>query len=139
MPEYDNSRRRRLALLCPEVRLKHISDRSCKCILRAAALKGDSYLLTYTHILLQAGPILRGVSMAATADAADDRSPLIQALTWFLLLAGFFSICARIVTKYFLRRVMEWDDKLILAAEVGSIFSPSLSSLLPPTLSPLYR
>ncbi|KAK7914454.1 hypothetical protein PG985_012157 [Apiospora marii] len=68
--------------------------------------------------------------MAATADAADDRSPLIQALTWFLLLAGFFSICARIVTKYFLRRAMEWDDKLMLGAEVGSIFSCFLIRLL---------
>ncbi|KAK8122133.1 hypothetical protein PG984_010803 [Apiospora sp. TS-2023a] len=69
--------------------------------------------------------------MAATADAADDRSPLIQALTWFLLLAGFFSICARIVTKYFLRRVMEWDDKLMLAAEaslIGQAVAVSISA-----------
>ncbi|KAK8072191.1 hypothetical protein PG996_005539 [Apiospora saccharicola] len=69
--------------------------------------------------------------MAATADTADDRSPLIQALTWFLLLAGFFSICARIVTKYFLRRVMEWDDKLMLAAEaslIGQAVAVSISA-----------
>ncbi|KAK8008863.1 hypothetical protein PG991_011414 [Apiospora marii] len=64
--------------------------------------------------------------MAATADAADDRSPLIQALTWFLLLAGFFSICARIVTKYFLRRAMEWDDKLMLGAEADYAGTPLL-------------
>ena len=56
--------------------------------------------------------------MPTTISAADDRSSLIQALTWFLFLAGFFSICARILTKYFLGRGMFWDDRLILAAEV---------------------
>ncbi|KAK8123972.1 hypothetical protein PG999_003890 [Apiospora kogelbergensis] len=69
--------------------------------------------------------------MPTTISAADDRSSLIQALTWFLFLAGFFSICARILTKYFLGRGMFWDDRLILAAEaslVGQAIAVSTSA-----------
>jgi hypothetical protein len=55
-------------------------------------------------------------------DLTGDRSPLVQILTWFLLLVGFFSICARLLTKYVIRRSIEWDDKLIIGSEIILLF-----------------
>lgn len=56
--------------------------------------------------------------MALASNADEDKSPLIQILTWFLFLVGVFSLCARFVSKLFLSSHISRDDWLALAAQV---------------------
>lgn len=60
--------------------------------------------------------------MSPDFDETEDRSALVQILTWFLLLVGFFSICGRLLSKYVVRWTLKWDDWLIMAAELALLF-----------------
>ncbi|KAI0202610.1 hypothetical protein F4808DRAFT_420768 [Astrocystis sublimbata] len=46
-----------------------------------------------------------------------DQSTVFQILLWFLFIVAFFSLAARLGTKYAMTRRLNWDDSIMLAAQ----------------------
>ncbi|KAI8955180.1 hypothetical protein F4801DRAFT_377749 [Xylaria longipes] len=47
----------------------------------------------------------------------NDQSTVFQILLWFLFIVAFFSLTARLGTKYAMTRMLNWDDWILLAAQ----------------------
>ncbi|KAJ0122160.1 hypothetical protein N8I77_011993 [Diaporthe amygdali] len=51
----------------------------------------------------------------------ENASAVTNVLVWFLFLTNFFSVCARLGTRYFVSKELEWDDGLQILAQVTSL------------------
>lgn len=51
--------------------------------------------------------------------AADNHTPIVNVLTWFLLTASVLSVVTRLGTKYFVRGRLSLDDAIICVSLVG--------------------
>ncbi|KAF2175456.1 hypothetical protein K469DRAFT_680035 [Zopfia rhizophila CBS 207.26] len=54
--------------------------------------------------------------MALRTATANNKSPVVQILTWFFFVVAIFSVCARLGTKYAMSRSFGWDDRIMLMA-----------------------
>ncbi|KAL8709201.1 MAG: hypothetical protein Q9220_006081 [cf. Caloplaca sp. 1 TL-2023] len=51
-------------------------------------------------------------------ETSDNHSPLVNVLTWFLVITTFFAVAARVATRFAVVRQLRWDDATILIAMV---------------------
>ncbi|KAL8952513.1 MAG: hypothetical protein Q9222_001581 [Ikaeria aurantiellina] len=62
-------------------------------------------------------------------ETSDNHSPLVNVLTWFLVITTFFAVAARVATRFAVVRQLRWDDTTILIAMVLSIAHSATTSL----------
>lgn len=63
--------------------------------------------------------------------AADNRTPIVNVLTWFLLTAAVLSVITRLGTKYFIRGRLSPDDYIICVSLVRLTLESMVHRLMP--------
>lgn len=51
-------------------------------------------------------------------DTSDNHGPLVNVLTWFFVVMAFFSVLARVATRFAVVRQIRWDDATLMFAMV---------------------
>ena len=72
--------------------------------------------------------------MAQAVISDNNLTPLIQIISWFMLVVAAFAVLLRVVSRLYLIRRDGTDDSLVFAAFVSSYISTPLHSVYPKDL-----